>query len=292
MVWTIALMKMVLKKTSARTVLIVWTMPMKMKLAIPLMTTWKTVTTKKLVTKSRQMMRKVLTQTIKKILQLMPTLTTMMELTLMTTLRMMDSKPDKEDDVKLPQTGSDSDDIDEDPLDKEEVVPTKYTGTSDMEDDKASEANTADDNDADSTGFGTTKTIPPTGYVKYQGALLIAGVGIVGLLVVKRSRDTIVQGVQKLTGRQSPHGNYSHLPLNTTDGVAGSQNLSNTTSEWAVDMSPAIDEAPESKPATRGLKLAGTKKTTNTKPNSIPMKPVNDRKSQEWADWKEDEEDW
>jgi hypothetical protein len=76
-----------------------------------------------------------------------------------------------------------------------------------------------------------------------------------------------------------------------TDGVAGSQNLSNTTSEWAVDMSPAIDDAPESKPTTRGLKLAGTKKT-NTKPNSIPMKPVNDRKSQEWADWKEDEEDW
>lgn len=59
-------------------------------------------------------------------------------------------------------------------------------------------------------------------------------------------------------------------------------------------MSPAIDEAPESKPTTRGLKLAATKKlsNSNTQPNSIPMKPVNDRKSQEWADWKEDEEDW
>lgn len=101
---------------------------------------------------------------------------------------------DKEDDAKLPQTGSDSDDIDEDPMDKEEVVPTKYTGTTDMEDfesGKGSEA--ADDND--STDYGTTKATPPTGsgHVKYQGALLIAGVGIVGLLVVKRSRDTIVQ---------------------------------------------------------------------------------------------------
>jgi hypothetical protein len=78
------------------------------------------------------------------------------------------------------------------------------------------------------------------------------------------------------------------------DGMGSSQNISNTTSEWAVDMSPAIDEASESKPATRGMKLAGTKKTSNTdtKPNSIPMKPVNERKSQEWADWKEDEEEW
>lgn len=55
-------------------------------------------------------------------------------------------------------------------------------------------------------------------------------------------------------------------------------------------MSPAIDEAPESKPATRAMKLAGAPK--KTKPNSIPLKTVNERKSQEWSDWKEDEEDW
>lgn len=54
-------------------------------------------------------------------------------------------------------------------------------------------------------------------------------------------------------------------------------------------MSPAIDQAPETKPVTRGMKLAGPKKTKST---SIPLKPVNERKSQEWSDWKEDEEDW
>lgn len=99
-----------------------------------------------------------------------------------------------EGDAKLPYTGSDSDDIDDDPMDKEEVVPTKHTGTIDMEDSKSGKESEAA-NDNDSTYYGTTKATPPTGsgHVKYQGALLITGVGIVGLLVVKRSRDTIVQ---------------------------------------------------------------------------------------------------
>jgi len=180
-------------------------------------------------------------------------------------------------------------------MDEEGSVPTKFPG--DHKPHSGSEKEYAADvppvpNDIDSTGFVTTHptTTTSNGSVKYQGALLIAGIGIVGLFVVKRSRDTIVQGVQKLSGGQSSHGNYSHLPVIPTDGDTSNHNLSNTTSEWAVDMSPAIDEAPESKPATRAMKLAGAPK--KTKPNSIPLKTVNERKSQEWSDWKEDEEDW
>jgi hypothetical protein len=56
-------------------------------------------------------------------------------------------------------------------------------------------------------------------------------------------------------------------------------------------MSNAIDHdhQDESKPS-RGMKLNHAKKPSQT--NSIPLRPVHDRKSQEWSDWKEDEEDW
>jgi hypothetical protein len=77
-------------------------------------------------------------------------------------------------------------------VDEEGTAPTHYSGHN-SDSDKSEAALPA--TDVDSTGFGATRptTTTSSGHVKYQGALLIAGIGIVGLFVVKRSRETIVQ---------------------------------------------------------------------------------------------------
>lgn len=78
------------------------------------------------------------------------------------------------------------------PMDEEGTAPTHYSGHNSDSDKFEAELPATD---VDSTGFGATRptTTTSSGYVKYQGALLIAGIGIVGLFVVKRSRETIVQ---------------------------------------------------------------------------------------------------
>jgi hypothetical protein len=77
-------------------------------------------------------------------------------------------------------------------VDEEGTAPTHYSGHNSDSDKFEAELPATD---VDSTGFGATRptTTTSSGHVKYQGALLIAGIGIVGLLVVKRSRETIVQ---------------------------------------------------------------------------------------------------
>ncbi|KAG2174335.1 hypothetical protein INT43_004358 [Umbelopsis isabellina] len=215
----------------------------------------------------------------------------------------VDDEPSEEDSTSIGHGDQDETKLDKVQQEDPDVQPaaghtthgTSETVQDDMDTDTAYPG--ANDNGYDYTQYGSTYG---SSHVQYQGAILIAAVGVVGLFMVKRSRETIIQGVQKLSGRQSDQGQYSHLPLNATGKLqflsdknvdTPNHNLSNTTSEWAVDMSNAIDHdhQDESKPS-RGMKLSHSKKASQT--NSIPLKPVQDRKSQEWADWKEDEEDW